>query len=68
MFTGAKNLLPVYEFHMQFKILVCNGCILAQLVACTAVNVRDLSSRPATYRNNILFLHMVCAILRDNGF
>ena len=20
MFTGAKNLLPVHEFHMQFKI------------------------------------------------
>ena len=52
---------------MQFKILVYNSCILAQFVACSAVNVRDMSSRPATYRNNILFLHMVCAILTRHG-
>ena len=68
MFTGAKNLLPVHEFHMQFKILVYNGCILAQFIACSAINVRDMSSRPATYRNNILFLHMVCAILTRQWF
>ena len=68
MFTGPKNLLPVHEFHMQFKILVYNGCILAQFVACSAVNVRDTSSRPATYRNNILFLHMVYAILTRQWF
>ena len=48
MFTGPKNLLPVHEFQMQFKILVYNGCILAQFVACSAVNVSDTSSRPAT--------------------
>ena len=64
----AKKLLPVHEFHMQFKILVYNSCILAQFVACSAVNVRDMSSRPATYRNNILFLHMVCAILTRQWF
>ena len=68
MFTGPKNLLPVHEFHMQFKILVYNSCILAQFVACLAVNVRDMSSRPATCRNNILFLHMVCAILTRQWF
>ena len=68
MFTGAKNLLPVHEFHMQFKILVYNGCILAQLVACSAVNVRDMSSRLATYRSKILLLHMVCAILPRQWF
>ena len=68
MFTGPKNLLPVHEFRMQFKILVYNGCILAQFVACSAVNVRDTSSRPATYRNNILFLHMVYAILTRQWF
>ena len=55
MFTGPKNLLPVHEFHMQFKILVYNGCILAEFVACSAVNVRDMSSKPATYRNNSYF-------------
>ena len=64
----AKTLLPVHEFHMHFKILVYNSCILAQFVACSAVNVRDMSSRPATYRNNILFLHMVCAILTRQWF
>ena len=64
----AKKLLPVHEFRMQFKILVYNSCILAQFVACSAVNVRDMSSRPATYRNNILFLHMVCAILTRQWF
>ena len=68
MFTGPKNLLPVHEFHMQFKILVYNGCILAQFVACSAVNVRDTSSKPATYRNNILFLHMVYGILTRQWF
>ena len=68
MFTGTKNLAPVHEFHMQFKILVYNGCILAEFVTCSAVNVRDMSSRPATYRNNILFLHMVCAILTRQWF
>ena len=68
MFTGPKNLLPVHELYMQFKILVHNGCILAQFVACSAVNVRDTSSRPATYRNNILFLHMVYAILTRQWF
>ena len=64
----AKKRLPVHEFHMQFKILVYNSCILAQFVACSAVNVRDMSSRPATYSNNILFLHMVCAILTRQWF
>ena len=68
MFTGAKNLLPVHEFHMQFKILVYNGCILAHFVACSAVNVRDMSSRLATYRSKSLFLHMVCAILTRQWF
>ena len=68
MFTRAINLLPVQEFHMQFKILVYNSCILAQFIACSAINVRDMSSRPATYRNNILFLHMVCAILTRQWF
>ena len=68
MFTGPKNLLPVHEFHMQFKILVYNGCILAQFVACLAVNVRDMSSRPATCTNNILFLHIICAILTRQWF
>ena len=68
MFTVPKNLLPVLEFHMLFKILVYNGCILAQFVACSAVNVRDMNSRPATYINNILFLHMVYAILARQWF
>ena len=68
MFTSAKNLLPMHEFHMQFKILVYNGCILAQFIACSAINVRDMSSRPATYRNNILFLHIVCAVLTRQWF
>ena len=68
MFTLPKNLLLLHEFHMQFKILVYNGCMLPQFVACSAVNVRDMSSRPATYRNNILFLHMVCAILTRQRF
>ena len=66
--AAKKNLLPVHEFHMQFKILVYNGCILAQFVACSAVNVRAMSSRPATYRNNILLLHLVGAILTRQWF
>ena len=55
MFTGVKQILPVHEFHMLFKILVYNGCILAQFVACSAVNVRDMSSRPATYTDIFYF-------------
>ena len=49
-FYWCKNLLMVHEFHMQFKIIVYNACVLAQFIACSAVNVRDMSSRPATYR------------------
>ena len=57
MFTGVKQILPVHEFHMLFKILVYNGCILAQFVACSAVNVRDMSSRPATYTEVIFYFY-----------
>ena len=57
MFTGVKQILPVHEFHMLFKILVYNGCILAQFVACSAVNVRDMSSRPATYAEVIFYFY-----------
>ena len=57
MFTGVKQILPVHEFHMLFKILVYNGCILAEFVACSAVNVRDMSSRPATYTVVIFYFY-----------
>ena len=45
-----KKLLPVHEFHMQFKIIVYNASVLAQFIVCSAVNIRDMSSRPTTYR------------------
>ena len=69
MFTGPKKTFyQCMNSTCNLKILVYNGCILAQFIACSAVNVRDMSSRPATYRNNILFLHMVCAILTRQWF
>ena len=68
---NKKPFYSSFSFYLCLlvqKTLVYIGCILAQFVAFTAVNVRDMSSRPATYRNNILFLHMVYAILWDNCF
>ena len=68
VYWAKKTFYQCMNSTCNLKILVYNGCILVQFIACSAVNVRDMSSRPATYRNNILFLHMVCAILTRQWF
>ena len=66
MFTGVKQILPVHEFHMLFKILVYNGCTVRSMLGCQCKGHEFKACHIC--RSNILFLHLVCAILTRQWF
>ena len=60
LYQSTSNTISNMQIkHSSFvkNIVTNNGCILAQFVACSAVNVRDMSSRPATYTEVIFYFY-----------
>ena len=68
MFTGVKQILPVHEFHMLFKISLqwLHFSTVRSMLGCQCKGHEFKACH--VYRSNILFLHLVCAILTRQWF